>query len=442
MNPFHAMTPELAENPGPIKCQIIGVGNAGCVALEQMAPADFEGVGLVALSTHARALAQCAVREKFALGYALRHGLGTGGDPDQGRTAAEKDADRLRTYCEGRDLVFILAGMGGGTGGGAAPVIARLAKEAGALVLAVVTLPFDWEGPRRQRQAAECLEQLKAVADSVICVPNQKVFKLLDENTSVLDTFRLINEVLVQGVRGIWRLLSQTGMIRIDFTDLCAVTRDRHSANALATAEAAGENRSRAVVEKLLAHPLVEGGRALAESDAVLVSLMGDGSLTMAEIRRVMEHINRLCPDAQVIVGAAVDPRLEDRLSLTLIAGRRAAVEISPGDRDMNGGEAPSPTPAPADEGPQFETTFFHSPQSPRLPSRFIPPPPELTPEKREQVIAQKTKGRGKGKIRMQQGVLPLEVVSKGRFEKSEPTIYRGEDLDVPTYVRRGVALN
>jgi cell division protein FtsZ len=441
MNDSAGPSPETAAPPGQIRCRVIGVGNAGCNALEQMAPADFEGVGFLALSTHARALTHCTVTEKFALGYAQRHGLGTGGDPDQGRAAAEADADRLRRYCEGMDLVFLLAGMGGGTGGGAAPVLARLAKEAGALVLAVVTLPFDWEGPRRQRQAAECLDQLKAVADSVICVPNQKIFKLLDENTSVLDTFRLINDVLTQGVRGIWRLLSQNGLIHIDFTDLCAVTRDRHSANALATAEAAGENRTRAVVDKLLAHPLIENGSALAESDAVLVSLVGGTDLTMAEIRRVMDQINRQCPDARVIVGAAVDPRLQDRLSITLIAGRAASSPNGPADPELANPEVERLTPG-AEDGPKFETTFFHRPEMPRVPSRFVPPPPELTPERREQILAQKTKGSGKRKARLQQGVLPLEVVSKGRFEKSEPTVYRGEDLDVPTYVRRGIALN
>jgi len=444
MNPAPETTPDPAAAATPVRCRIFGVGNAGCNALEQLAPADFAGVGLVALSTHARALAQCNVPEKVALGYSLRRGLGTGGDPDQGRAAAERDATRLRAYCEGMDLVFILAGMGGGTGGGGAPVVARLAKEAGALVLAVVTLPFDWEGPRRQRQAAECLERLRGVADSVVCVPNQKVFQLLDENTSVLDTFRLINDVLTQGVRGIWRLLSRTGLIRIDFTDLCAVTRDRHSAQVLAAAEAAGENRVRAVLEKLLTHPLMDDGQALAEADAVLVSLMGGPDLTMAEVRRVSEQIHRQCPDAQVIVGAAVDPQLQDRLSLTLVAGHSPAADPAPAEPASGTAAAPAAAAAPAEGNaePQFETSFFQAPETPRVPSRFVPPPPDLTPERRAQIIAQKTKGRGKGRSRPQQGVLPLEVVSKGRFEKSEPTVYRGEDLDVPTFVRRGMALN
>ncbi len=442
MNPPPESTPSPAPPPA-IQCRIIGVGNAGCNALEQMGRTGIVGVGFLAVSTHARALAQCGVSDKLVLGNALRFGLGTGGDPAEGHAAAEADEDRLRAACEGMDVVFVVAGLGGGTGGGAGPIIARLAKDTGALVLAVVTLPFDWEGTRRQRQALESLRDIKAAADSVICVPNQKVFRLIDENTSLLGTFQLINEVLAQGVRGIWRLLSQPGLIRIDFADLCAVTRGRHAESALATAEAQGEHRSRVLLEKLFAHPLLDGGTVLVEADTVLVSLVGGPDLTMAEVRRVMEQINRQCHDAQLIVGAAVDAEMFERLAITVIAGRRQSPELVPSvsaiaeiDKSAAGESLLVTT-----DSPQFETGFFRKPEAPRLPARFVPPPPELSPEKREEILKRQGKS-AKAKARLQQGTLPLEIVSKGRFEKSEPTIYRGEDLDVPTYVRRGVALN
>lgn len=438
--------PESPASPAPpssIKCRIIGVGNAGCNAIEQMGRMGIAGVGFLGVSTHGRALAQCDVSEKHVLGSALRFGLGTGGDPAEGRAAAEADLDRLRAACEGMDVVFVVAGLGGGTGGGAAPVIARLAKDTGALVLAVVTLPFDWEGARRQCQGLESLREIKAAADSVICVPNQKVVRLIDENTSLLETFQLINEVLAQGVRGIWRLLSQPGLIRIDFADLCAVTRGRHAESALATAEAQGEHRSRVLLEKLLAHPLLDDGKALAEADTVLVSLVGGPDLTMAEVRRVMEQINRQCHDAQLIVGAAVDAGMVERMAITVIAGRQPSSDLVPATSPMTELDQPAAREGlvVTTDGPQFETGFFRKPEAPRLPARFVPPPPELSPEKREEIL--KRQGRSaKAKARMKQGTLPLEIVSKGRFEKSEPTIYRGEDLDVPTYVRRGVALN
>jgi len=260
------------------------------------------------------------VSDKLVLGNALRFGLGTGGDPAEGRAAAEADQDRLLAACEGMDVVFVAAGLGGGTGGGAGPIVARLAKDTGALVLAVVTLPFDWEGARRQQQALESLRDIKAAADSVICVPNQKVSRLINENTSVLETFQLINEVLAQGVRGIWRLLSQPGLIRIDFADLCAVT-------AVGTPRAPWPPpRPRASTAArppgtTLRHPLLDGGTVLAEAETVLVSLVGGPDLTLAEVRRVMEQINRQCHDAQLVVGAAVDQGMVERLAITVIAG-------------------------------------------------------------------------------------------------------------------------
>ena len=221
---------------------------------------------------------------KIHLETKLLRGLGTGGDPERGRAIAEEQFATLKTACEGADVILIVAGLGGGAGSGISPVLARAAKETGALVLAFVTLPFVCEGNRRQQQAQQSLEQLKSVADGVICLPSQKTFKLIDENTSVLDTFRITGGLLVEGVRGVWRLLTRPGLIQIHFDDLCALVRDRHSESAFAFVEAAGAARSREVVEKLLAHPLLDEGRALAESDAVLVSLMGGKDLTMAEV--------------------------------------------------------------------------------------------------------------------------------------------------------------
>ena len=181
------------------------------------------------------------------------------------------------------------------------------------------------EGNRRQQQAQQSLEQLKSAADGVICLPNQKAFKLIDENTSVLDTFRITGGLLVEGVRGVWQLLTRPGLIQIHFDDLCALVRNRHSESSFAFVEATGAGRSREIVEKLLAHPLLDEGRALADSDAVLVSLMGGTDLTMAEVNRVMEQISRHCEHAQIIMGAAVDTELKNRLSVTVIAAKHNA---------------------------------------------------------------------------------------------------------------------
>jgi hypothetical protein len=186
-------------------------------------------------------------------------------------------------------------------------VIAQLAKEAGALVLGVMILPFDWEGSRRQQQAAEALQVLKALADSVICISNQTLLKLIDENTSVIEAFDIINRYVEEGVRSVWRLLTCPSLIRVDFGDLCAVTRGRHSESCLATAEAAGPNRARDLVERLMNHPLLDNGQALAEAETLLVSLVGGPDLSIAEVSRVMDQVRRHAERAQVIAGTAID---------------------------------------------------------------------------------------------------------------------------------------
>jgi len=263
-------------------------------------------------------------------------------------------------------------------------------------------------------------------------LPCQRAFKLIDENTGVLDTFRIIGELLMGGVRGVWRLLTRSGLIQIYFDDLCALVRDRHAESAFATVEASGPARSREVVEKLLNHPLLEEGRALAESDAVLVSLAGGRDLTMAEVGRVMEQISRHCERAQVIMGAAVDEAMKGRLTVTIIAARRspeAKFEAPSGDpKTMERMEVSSSRNA------ERRVVAAHGDN---------PSPPTFTMAQREQVLARHASGRArKAAAKMRQTQLPLAIISKGRFDKSEPTIHKGEDLDIPTYIRHGVSLN
>jgi len=396
--------------------------------LDLLNHADFAGAGFVALNTDASSLAVSSAAIKIQLETKLLRGLGTGGDPERGGAIAEEQFATLKSACEGADVVFVLAGLGGGAGSGISPVLARAAKEAGALVLGFVTLPFVCEGNRRQQQAQSGLDQFKSVADGVICLPCEKTFKLIDENTSMLDTFRITDGLLVESVRGVWRLLTRPGLIRIHFDDLCALVRDRHSESVFATVEAAGPARAREVVEKLIAHPLLDEGRALAESGAMLVSLMAGKDLTMAEVNRVMEQIGRHCERAQIIMGAAVDETLKNRLSVTVIAAKQnpVAMELPP----LGGA------------GDSSETMTARG-MTARPGSRCGSPSPGLTPEQREKILTQRAGGRGrKGGPKMRQTQLPLAIITKGRFDKSEPTIHKGEDLDIPTYVRRGVALN
>jgi cell division protein FtsZ len=332
--------------------------------------------------------------------------MGSGGDADRGRAMAEEQFSTLKSACEGANVVFILAGLGGGAGSGISPVLARAAREAGALVLAFVTLPFECEGNRREAQAQQSMDHLKSAADGVICLPSQKIFRLIDENTSLVETFRVTGGLLLEGLRGVWQLLERPGLIQVHFSDLCALIRDRHAENAFAFVEASGAGRAREVVEKILAHPLLDEGRALADSDAVLVSLSAGKDLTMAEINRVMDQVKRQCASAQIIMGAAVDATLKDKLCVTLIAAKQSA--------------APTSVTPRAEARPTTSTGSQHRETTASRPV---------------------TRPRRAGST-LVQTQLPLAIVSKGRFDKSEPTIHHGEDLDVPTYLRRGVAMN
>ena len=402
-------TPEqapLLETSDALTVKIFGVGNAGDALLGALATREFAAAQFIAVNTDAAALAASSATVKINLENKLLRGLGTGGDPERGQALAEEHFSTLKSACEGAKVIFILAGLGGGAGSGIAPVLAKAAREAGALVLAFVTLPFDCEGNRREAQAQTALGQLKSAADGVICLPSQKIFKLINENTGIVETFKFSGGFLLEGVRGVWQLLTRPGLIQVHFDDLRHLLHERHAENAFAFVEASGAGRAREAVEKIIAHPLLDEGRVLAESDAVLVSLIAGKDLTMAEVNRVMEQVKRQCSHAQIIMGAAVDGALKDKLCVTIIAAKQSA--------------------APTSLSPRTETRS----------------PATTTTVHREPAASRPVTKRRAGGHKAIQTQLPLSIISKGRFDKSEPTKHNGEDLDIPTFIRRGVPLN
>jgi cell division protein FtsZ len=417
-----------------LTAKIIGVGGAGASALEHIAQTDLAQLPLAAVHTHSRVLQEKALPIRLLVGINRTHGLGTGGDPELARVMGEEDRGPLEELCAGNDLIFLIAGLGGGTGTGLTPVIANLAKDTGALVLAIVTMPFEFEGARRLRQAQVGLQTLRAAADAVICLPNQKTGALLDAHTTLLDAFRFTNELLAQGIRGIWQMLTRPGLINIDFAYLYSALRGRHVESALGTAEASGEHRARDVVDQLLQNPLLDRGQALAEADELLVSLAGGSDLTLADINKVTEHLSRHTEKANLIFGTAIDEQMTGRISLTVIAAKNAKQAAAAEESVLETAPRAS-LKAPGD----FDSSFFAQSSAPRPAPRFVAPPPTSTPERAQELLGRQPKGR-KGKWK--QEMLALEIISRGRFEKSEPTVHRGADLDVPTYVRRGVPLN
>lgn len=435
-------TPHAADGK-QLRVKIFGVGTAGIAIAETMATSrGFESAQFAAVN--ADSSATTTFSEQIHLETKVLRGLGTGGDPERGCKLAEDHFEKLKDCCAGTEVVFIVAGLGGGVGSGASPVLARAARESGALVLAFVSLPFECEGNRRQQQAQHALDHLKLACDGVICLPNQKAFSLLDENASFAESFRASVTLLIEGALGVWRLMTHRGIVEIHFEELSALLRERHGESCFATVEAAGENRVETLLEKLSAHPLLDGTKALESAATVMVSILGGTELSMKDVNRLMRQVNTYAPNARVIMGAAVDGSFAGRLAMTIIATapRRQNVE--------------KPSAAPAKvveiETPEVAAEFCGEllPAESNAPERpapvVVPAPVALNLQQREEIISKRTgkpvRARKAGEPRMRQITLPLDIVNKGRFDKSEPTIHKGEDLDLPTYIRRGVALN
>jgi cell division protein FtsZ len=419
-----------------LKVKIIGVGGAGSAAVEHMAASDLGQLPLAIIHTHARVLQQRQIENKILIGVNRTHGLGTGGDFELARVMAETETSQFQQLCQNTELIFIIAGLGGGTGTGLTPVLAKAAKESGALVIAIVTTPFEFEGQRRFKQAQLGLQALRASADAVICVPNQKLSKLLDCHTTILDTFQHTNELLTQGLRGIWQMLTRPGLINVDFAYLYSVLRGRNVESVLATAQAQGDNRVRDIVEQLLGNPFLDNGQALANADQVLVSLVGSQDLTLAEINKIMEQLNRRIENGQLILGTAIDPESTGRISVTLIASKNGKAPSNPDSISETSRVSSVPIKG-------IDYSFIEDTVTPRPHNRFVAPPPQSTPERTRELLDKRSSNSFIRKSsKWTQELLNLEIVSRGRFEKSEPTIHRGADLDVPTYIRHGVPLN
>ncbi|MCU0770881.1 MAG: cell division FtsZ family protein [Verrucomicrobia bacterium] len=425
--------------PGVPRIKIIGVGGAGLSILNRLIQAGLDQAHLAAVSTDAALLATSLAGEKLLLESKRLRGLGTGGDPVRGAKAAEENLSKLKPLCQDAEIVFVIAGLGGGTGTGVSPVIARVARQAGALVAGFVVLPFECEGDTRSLNAARGLEALKAAADAVICLPNQKILKLIDEHSSVATTFDKAGALLAEGAQAVWRLIRLKGPMELTFEDLAVALKDRHSENLFAVAEGSGAERIAQVLERLRAHPLLEEGRGLEGAEAVLVSVVSGPELSMADINRLMSELSGSCPRARVAMGVALSDEFASRVSVTVIAACRPR-----GHREA---AAPAETVSrPAgtadEESDELFPRLLSPEEAPRTAHpRFVPPPPDIPLDRLPQAAARRG-SRRKTSARLRQGQLPLEVVSKGRFEKGEPTVLHGEDLDMPTYVRRGVALN
>ena len=429
--------------PATIPFRVFGVGNAGANVVEQAIAAGLQASSCAVLNVDAASLAACSADSKLTLESSLLRGLGTGGDPERGRAIAKENSAKLQEMCEGVSVVFVIAGLGGGTGTGVAPELVRCAKAAGAMVIAFGILPFECEGSLRNQMALEGCHELRATADLLVSLPNQNALAAIDANTSLVDTFRNTNQVIGDLVRAACRFLAAQGVMGLAFGELCTMVRQHSAAMALATAEAAGADRAAEALSRLLQHPMLGGAESLSEAQAVAVCIVAGPGLAMVEVNRLMDEIQKLCPGVPVVMGAGIVDHAGETLWAGLLVARPGA---TPAEEELPciARNLIIPHPRAAASG-KLEDHLLSAEAEARPKSRFVPPAPSLPQEKMEQLFARQTspsKIRKAGGPKLRQGQLPLEIVSRGRFEKSEPTIHKGEDLDVPTYVRRGVVLN
>ena len=308
----------IDQSPQEAVIKVIGVGGCGGNAVEHMIGKGLPGVEFIAANTDAQALKRSTAPVQLQLGSSLTRGLGAGARPEIGRDAAMEDKDRIAEMIEGADMLFITAGMGGGTGTGAAPVVAQVAKDRGILTVAVVTRPFRFEG-KRQRVADAGIEELKKCVDSLIVIPNDKLMQVLGEDVSVLDAYAAANDVLRSAVSGIAEVINNAGLVNVDFADVRTVMSEVGMAM-MGSATAAGADRARLAAERAVASPLLEEVN-LSGARGVLVNITASSGLKMKEYHQVMETIKEFTADeALVIVGTVIDDSIGDELRVTMIA--------------------------------------------------------------------------------------------------------------------------
>lgn len=299
--------------------KVIGIGGGGGNAVEHMLRENIEGVHFVAVNTDAQALRNSGAETTIQIGGNITKGLGAGANPDVGREAALENRDDIRQMLAGSDMVFIAAGMGGGTGTGAAPVIAEVAKELGILTVAVVTKPFNFEGKKRMSYALQGIDELSKHVDSLITIPNDKLLKVLGRGVSLLDAFKAANNVLLGAVQGIAELITRPGLINVDFADVRTVMREMGTAM-MGTGSARGDDRAEEAAEKAISSPLLED-IDLAGAKGILVNITAGMDVTMEEFETVGNAVKAFASEnATVVVGAVIDPELEDELRVTVVA--------------------------------------------------------------------------------------------------------------------------
>lgn len=411
--------------------KVVGVGGGGVNAVNRMIEVGLKGVEFIAVNTDAQALLMSDAETKLDIGRDLTHGLGAGADPNVGRKAAEDHIDEITESLEGADMVFVTAGEGGGTGTGAAPVVAKIAREAGALTVGVVTRPFSFEGNRRAAQAETGVETLRDEVDTLIVIPNDRLLEISDTNISVLEAFRAADQVLLSGVQGITELITTPGLINVDFNDVKSVMKDAGSA-LMGIGAATGEDRALRAVETAISSPLLEA--SIDGAHGVLMFFQGGSNLGLQEIFQSSQLVREAAhPEANIIFGNVIDDALGDEIRVTIIA----AGFDEPTDRAIAGI-------APAASAPAAQTPKAAPAQAPAPAAPAAPPAP--TPTRRPLGEVPKAQHRAVVEVPTRTGAIPVatrrveEPVREEDQSLEVPRIFdeddQASDLDIPDFLR------
>jgi cell division protein FtsZ len=399
---------------------------------------------------------------KVQLGRNLTRGLGSGGDPELGYAAAEEATDEIRSVLQGGTVIFLCAGLGGGTGSGAAPLVAQIAKEENALVLAFAAVPFSFEGRRRCAQAEESLTRLRAVCDAVVCFENDRMAEITLPRMGIHEAFAAADLTVSQSIRSVAGIMQRPGLLHIGFDDVCTVLRNGDARALFGYGEADGENRAHDALAKSLKNPLMNRGALLEDAFHAIVHISGGPSVTLGEVQIIMEELNRHISDqTQLFMWIGIETRMGNRLSVSILSslGNGSAKPVA--QRRQRTVRPVEPAPAPDVKPEPWKPAPSSLPPLPAVaPEQPVPaearaegaaeelmlPRSDSEPHKPTHIrAATKTDSKPQlaivKKAEAKQETLQFEPISRGRFEKSEPTIIDGQDLDVPTFLRRNIRI-
>lgn len=309
---------ENEKQVGMATIRVVGVGGAGNNGVNRMIDAGVKGIEFISVNTDKQALEESKASKKIQIGEKLTRGLGAGANPEIGKCSAEESKAEIAEALKGSDMVFVTAGMGGGTGTGAAPIVASIAKDMGILTVGVVTKPFPFEGKRRMTQADSGIEELKQTVDTLIIIPNEKLLQVVEKQTSILEAFKMADDVLRQGVQGISDLITIPGLVNLDFADVKTIMLDTGIAH-MGLGRATGENRAQEAARQAIHSPLLE--TSIEGAGGVLINVTGGKDLALLEINEALELVQKsVDPDANIIFGAVIDEKLQDEIVITVIA--------------------------------------------------------------------------------------------------------------------------